>query len=1628
MSSGKSTARKANTTRSSSSGQLTLETARELTIKQPGALQGWKHFGARLMDAQRYEEALEALEQALALAPDDHESLALLGRASHRTGMVDKAQAYLLQALAIKADYASANHYLAYILYEHNQNTEAFRYAAAACEQNPDDPHFLITKCNIETRLYRYAEAVETIKAALSIQGDNYHSWNSLGNLNKEIGLLDEAIDAYRKAMEIAPDSTAPFSNLITTLHYHPDYSNEDIVAQCKAWNRHFSHISNKHRPRFPSPAPDKQLRIGMISDGFRGHPVGRMTTRVLEQLSHGPYELYFYSSNHAEDSITKRLKAIAGQWMSVQHLNDEGFAGQVLNDSIDILIDMAGHNTGNRMLGIAMAPAPVIVKWVGGQINTTGIDAIDYLLGDAIETPEGCDDDYVEKIIRLPDDYICYDPPAYAPEVGPLPARENGYVTFGCFNNAAKINATLLAQWAQILQAVPASRLLLKSMQYNSTELCERIQQTLKNHGISEDRLVLQGPSPHQALLETYNEVDIALDPWPYSGGVTTCEALLMGVPVITLPGPTFAGRHSASHLTNAGLPELVARDWDHYLSLATSLAGDPDTLATIRLGLREQLLSSPACDAQRFASHLSIALRAIWQRYCKNRPPVALTFDKDGSARFRDEHEPVEVVSDLTGNRPAGDDFTWNFTGRVVAIDNSAKLLSDRYRPLIEETHAFTVVAFDPRSQIRQADPYQNNDQIQLVPHALLGDGQPATLHACLDSTLSSTLTPLPPEKLLEAKRQSATVLTQLVINTVALDSIQGLENVDWLLLDSLSDIVTILEHGRRILEDTLVIEAGIAFQPTHQHQPSFDDVTQWANRNGFRFYQFMNTANHSHLPERKDLLRHQKTELVSADALFIPDADRLSKLPAERLSKLSFILHTVYGLKDLSYALLASISPDLGERYLVAEGFIGKQPDGNTSGDNRPAPGKLRKIFVVGFPKSGTSTLQKALQATGYRSAHWQTQSGEFVGKLMYQGLEEHDDPWHFLSEYDAITQADICLPENGLNHWPNLDFDIIRKIEERHPDCLFILNYREPASTVSSIKRWNTMQDRFTRSDIPGLPRGKGRDNELVDWIQQHMAAVRQFFDGKDNFIEIDIADHQAPLLLGQKLGVELAWWGIANRNTATQAATDLNTQCRTFTTHLQAGEKTVAGECLKGMLRHHDLGSIRQAFSGIGDNQSRDRDSTLLAGQVLRTALPTIGTPPEYPPFSTLDSPLVYVIGTSNARGFGSSPCFLSFFSSIGAEAYLLQDREYQDTLTRTRHIIERLEPGRPILLILGAEPRLLLENRFGMRPQAFGELMDSDYRYMETAARRYRELGRSLQASAQGPLNFLVPLPTLNNETNTLTRYMIDCLYQEFEGTRLGIIDPFDAFLDASTGLMDTRLQIIKNESELHFNHEGLEIIMSRLVDQDLLPREALSERLYYWSNMIPIRIGNQDVRIWNDPARSLKSEMTAATMMMDSFADYLHGYYLQTAPQDLVIFNGRQGFLPTRLGVGIAPRITCICLDDTDAEMCTRLTAFTGRRDITVSTDTPGDCPQQGDLVVCAYPDDKPDLLLSRIHDILTNMRPDQLFAFIPRALSGFDLQPAGYTMITNTDLRRRHIAPNWQDCRLMHLRRDQS
>jgi predicted O-linked N-acetylglucosamine transferase (SPINDLY family) len=531
----------------------------------------------------RRDEAIDALEAAVALAPDAPLPVKLLGA----------------------------------VLARSNRRGDAEVALRRASELDPDEPRLRNDRATVLMRLHRHAEASALLVGLIEQYGDDPLVLSNLSNATACLGLQEAAVGYARRAIELAPDAVLPRRALCNNLPYLDGVRGNELLAalrDCAAC------LPRTVMPGFGNDRdPERKLTIGLLSGSLKTHPVGWLTVAGIETLDPARFAVICLVQNAAPaDTIARRFRAAAQDWVDIDALDDVALATRARELGIDVLIDLGGYGDAARMPACAHRLAPVQVKWVGMQNHSTGLPEIDWFITDRWETPAELEHTYSERLLRLPDGYVCYSPPAYAPDVRPLPALANGHVTFGCFNNLAKVTPRVMTTWAAVLHRVPEARLVLKTHQFGDQPTADRVHAAFAAEGIAAARVELRGSSRHRAFMGEYGHIDIVLDPFPYSGGLTTCEALWMGVPTVTLPGEIFASRHSMSHLSNAGLSDWVARDEADYVALAMAKATDVAALAALRAGLRLRVKASPLCDAPRFGRNLGAALRHAWRAWC--------------------------------------------------------------------------------------------------------------------------------------------------------------------------------------------------------------------------------------------------------------------------------------------------------------------------------------------------------------------------------------------------------------------------------------------------------------------------------------------------------------------------------------------------------------------------------------------------------------------------------------------------------------------------------------------------------------------------------------------------------------------------------------------------------------------------------------------------------------------------------------------------------------------------------------------------------------------------------------------------------------------------------------------------
>lgn len=572
------------------------------------------NLGQLLIDSDP-QGAAAAFRQALSHSPRDLEALFGLGVLLHRGGALDEALALYERALAAAPDNAPLLENMSGLLLAQGRMPDAVAILERLLKLDPRGVRHWLNLAGALNAQARGSEAVAAYRQAILLQPDNAGAFNGLGNLLANLGRLDESVAAYRRAVVLDPDSFEARSNLLMTLHSLPGVSAADILAEAKAYG---ARIAPRPAPAFANTRdPERALRVGFVSADLRVHPVGFFLERVLAAHDKSQVEAVLYDDTQFPDAQTERLRGLSAGWRSIAGKPDAEAARLIAADRIDILVDLAGHTGSNRLVLFGRRAAPVQASWLG-YFGTTGVAAMDYVIADGVVLPVGDEAVFTETPVRLASPYLCWSPPAEDVAAGPFPSLGGAPVTFGCFNNRAKVTAEVVAVWAKIMGRVENSRLFLKSWSLGDPGNRAGLIEAFGAHGIAAGRLIFEGLSPRAEGLEAYNRVDIALDPFPFGGCTTTADTLWMGAPLVACKGTRWSGRMSETILSSVGLHDWVAPDLDAYVEMAVRAANGLAALSDLRAGLRARVAASPFCDGPRFARDIEAAYRAMWRGWC--------------------------------------------------------------------------------------------------------------------------------------------------------------------------------------------------------------------------------------------------------------------------------------------------------------------------------------------------------------------------------------------------------------------------------------------------------------------------------------------------------------------------------------------------------------------------------------------------------------------------------------------------------------------------------------------------------------------------------------------------------------------------------------------------------------------------------------------------------------------------------------------------------------------------------------------------------------------------------------------------------------------------------------------------
>jgi protein O-GlcNAc transferase len=622
----------------------------ERAIKlNPKLADAWNNRAIALQELGRFEDALHSSDRAIRLSPNNPQIHNIRAVALRELGRRDQALASYDKAIALNAALPHIHYNRANLLRDMNRQEEALVSYDAAIRLKSDLAEVHNARAVVLLNLARPDEALDAARRALALRPNLADAYNNLGNIyssrnllvearknyaqalsldpnlalarnnlsnvQRRLGLIDEAIVEHERALALNPNDAEAHRNLLLTLTYHPTLDLERYFAEHRRFEDRFARPHYAAiQPHTNKPDPGRRLRIGYMSSDLRAHTVARSILPIVRDYTRTEFELYFYAEVAAPDVITDEFKSHATGWRSTIGLADEAVAAQMRKDGIDILVCLAGRFDRNRPLVCAYKPAPILVSF--HDVATSGLTVMDYLISDRVLTPRRTAERFTERLLCLPAFYLA-EPPKDLP---PLTQRDNSSIVFGCLNNPAKVSTEVLDLWGRVMAAVPQSRLLLRYFNaYEAAALRARVHAALAHHGVDADRVqypIAEGP--HAKSLEQYAEIDIALDTFPFSGSTTTFDALIMGVPVVTLPGKTMVSRWSAGMLTSLGRTDLIATDADNYVAIAQRLAADQGRRAALRETLRARVLHSPLTDHVRKTRYLERFYRAIWRRWC--------------------------------------------------------------------------------------------------------------------------------------------------------------------------------------------------------------------------------------------------------------------------------------------------------------------------------------------------------------------------------------------------------------------------------------------------------------------------------------------------------------------------------------------------------------------------------------------------------------------------------------------------------------------------------------------------------------------------------------------------------------------------------------------------------------------------------------------------------------------------------------------------------------------------------------------------------------------------------------------------------------------------------------------------
>ena len=623
-------------------------------LKYPNSWILFNILGAVLVGQDKLEQGIENYKKSIEINPKYAQAYNNLGVALHRLDKLEESVTNIKKALDLKKDFAEAFNNLGNLMKAMNKTKDSLKCFEKAIKISPNyaeaynslggayqdlgktkeamknfqeaikiKPNYVDAHNNLGisyTDLAKYDEAFSSYEKAIELDINFEKSYNNLGNLLSAFGKYEEATDKYRKAIKIKPDYRKAYSNLLFNLNYEINLDTKIYLEEAKKFGLNCRSKNYKMVSEYKYQKEPNKLKLGFVTSDFGNHPGGYFSLSTLRELKKKNFELIAYSNYDRKDEYVHNFWPLFEKWHSIEKKKDKEVVEQILEDGIHILIEMQGHSAANRIPVFMYKPAPIQISWLSQ--GTLGVPEIDYLIGSPHITPLNEENHFIEKILRLPEITQCFTPPDFDTKVNSLPAINNNFITFGSLNKLTKINDDVITLWSKILLSVPKSKLILKSREFDNQSVVKDLINKFKKHNIDNNRLILQGKSKtRKEVFEVYNEIDIALDPFPFQGNTSSCEAIWMGVPVITLKGNRLLFHFGESINSNLKMNNWIAENKDEYVLKAIKFSKNLNDLSKIRANLRETAIKSPVFDAKRFSENFSELMWKVWIDYKNNK-----------------------------------------------------------------------------------------------------------------------------------------------------------------------------------------------------------------------------------------------------------------------------------------------------------------------------------------------------------------------------------------------------------------------------------------------------------------------------------------------------------------------------------------------------------------------------------------------------------------------------------------------------------------------------------------------------------------------------------------------------------------------------------------------------------------------------------------------------------------------------------------------------------------------------------------------------------------------------------------------------------------------------------------------